>query len=100
MIRAIYSLVMWLAAPVAFAIVLLRGVRDRAYWERPAERFGWGRRLTAPALWLHAVSMGEVAAAVPQPLAETAAVPQLPAETLGFQAELAVWLAAFREASR
>ena len=64
MIRAIYSLVMWLAAPVAFAIVLLRGVRDRAYWERPAERFGWGRRLTAPALWLHAVSMGEVAAAV------------------------------------
>jgi 3-deoxy-D-manno-octulosonic-acid transferase len=64
MIRAIYSLVMSLAAPVAFAIVLLRGVRDRAYWEHPAERFGWGRRLTAPALWLHAVSMGEVAAAV------------------------------------
>ncbi len=64
MIRAIYSLVMRLAAPVAFAIVLLRGVRDRAYWEHPAERFGWGRRLTAPALWLHAVSMGEVAAAV------------------------------------
>jgi 3-deoxy-D-manno-octulosonic-acid transferase len=64
MIRAIYSLVMSLAAPVAFAIVLLRGVRDRAYWDHPAERFGWGRRLTAPALWLHAVSMGEVAAAV------------------------------------
>jgi 3-deoxy-D-manno-octulosonic-acid transferase len=64
MIGAIYSLVMSLAAPVAFAIVLLRGVRDRAYWEHPAERFGWGRRLTAPALWLHAVSMGEVAAAV------------------------------------
>jgi 3-deoxy-D-manno-octulosonic-acid transferase len=64
MIRAIYSLVISLTAPVAFAIVLLRGLRDRAYWEHPAERFGWGRRLTAPALWLHAVSMGEVAAAV------------------------------------
>ena len=64
MIRAIYSLVMSLAAPVAFAIVLLRGMRDRAYWEHPAERFGWVRRLPAPALWLHAVSMGEVAASV------------------------------------
>ncbi len=63
MMRAIYSLATRLIAPPAFAIVLLRGLRDRAYWERPAERFGWGPRLAAPALWLHAVSMGEVAAA-------------------------------------
>ncbi|MGD0492110.1 MAG: lipid IV(A) 3-deoxy-D-manno-octulosonic acid transferase [Steroidobacteraceae bacterium] len=63
MMRAIYSLLMVLLAPAAFAIVLLRGFRDRAYWERPAERFGWGRRVPAPALWLHAVSLGEVAAA-------------------------------------
>lgn len=63
MIRAIYSLLMILMAPVALAVVLLRGFRDRAYWEHPGERFGWGRRLPAPALWLHAVSLGEVAAA-------------------------------------
>jgi 3-deoxy-D-manno-octulosonic-acid transferase len=63
MIRAIYSLLTILMAPVACAVVLLRGFRDRAYWEHPGERFGWGRRLAAPALWLHAVSLGEVAAA-------------------------------------
>jgi 3-deoxy-D-manno-octulosonic-acid transferase len=63
MIRAIYSLLMVLIAPVAFAIVLLRGFRDRAYWDHPGERFGWGGRVAAPALWLHAVSLGEVAAA-------------------------------------
>jgi 3-deoxy-D-manno-octulosonic-acid transferase len=63
MIRALYSLTMSLAAPVAFAVVLLRGLRDRDYWDHPGERFGWGPRLTLPALWLHAVSMGEVAAA-------------------------------------
>jgi 3-deoxy-D-manno-octulosonic-acid transferase len=63
MIRAIYSLLMMLLAPVAFAVVLLRGFRDHAYWERPGERFGFGSRMASPALWLHAVSMGEVAAA-------------------------------------
>ncbi|HEX4153006.1 MAG TPA: lipid IV(A) 3-deoxy-D-manno-octulosonic acid transferase [Steroidobacteraceae bacterium] len=63
MIRAIYSLLVTVAAPAAFAIVLLRGFRDRAYWEHPGERFGWGPRTPAPALWLHAVSLGEVAAA-------------------------------------
>ncbi|HEY3850264.1 MAG TPA: lipid IV(A) 3-deoxy-D-manno-octulosonic acid transferase [Steroidobacteraceae bacterium] len=63
MIRAVYSLLTILLAPVAFVAVMLRGLRDRAYWEHPAERFGWGRRVAAPALWLHAVSMGEVAAA-------------------------------------
>lgn len=63
MIRAIYSLLTIVSAPIAFAAVLLRGLRDRAYWEHPAERFGWGRRVAAPALWLHAVSVGEVAAA-------------------------------------
>jgi 3-deoxy-D-manno-octulosonic-acid transferase len=63
MIHAVYSLLIRLTAPVAFVVVLLRGFRDRAYWIHPGERFGWGRRLAAPALWLHAVSMGEVAAA-------------------------------------
>jgi 3-deoxy-D-manno-octulosonic-acid transferase len=63
MIRTLYSFLTMLAAPIAFAVVLLRGVRDRAYWQDLGERFGWGRRLTTHSLWLHAVSMGEVAAA-------------------------------------
>ena len=63
MIRALYSLLTMLAAPIAFAVVLLRDVRDRAYRQDLGERFGWGRRLTTQSLWLHAVSMGEVAAA-------------------------------------
>jgi 3-deoxy-D-manno-octulosonic-acid transferase len=63
MIRAVYSTLLTLAAPVAFVIALLRGLSDRAYWVRPGERFGLGARLRSPALWLHAVSLGEVAAA-------------------------------------
>ena len=62
MTRALYSLLTMLLAPAAFAITLLRGFRDRAYWAGAGERFGWGRRLEAPSLWLHAVSLGEVAA--------------------------------------
>jgi 3-deoxy-D-manno-octulosonic-acid transferase len=61
--RALYSLVTIVLAPIAFAATLMRGFRDRAYWDHPAERFGFGRHLAAPALWVHAVSMGEVAAA-------------------------------------
>jgi 3-deoxy-D-manno-octulosonic-acid transferase len=64
--RRLYSVVTGIAAPIAFAIVLLRGLRDRAYWEGLSERFGFGRRLAADAgTWLHAVSLGEVTAAAP-----------------------------------
>jgi 3-deoxy-D-manno-octulosonic-acid transferase len=63
MMRLLYRASIVLLAPAAFALVLLRGLRDRAYWANPAERFGWGRRLETPAIWLHAVSLGEVSAA-------------------------------------
>ena len=62
--RRLYTVLMMLAAPAAFAVVLVRGLRDRAYWAAPWERFGFGRRLAAPSIWLHAVSVGEVSAAV------------------------------------
>jgi 3-deoxy-D-manno-octulosonic-acid transferase len=61
--RRLYSMLMMFAAPAAFAVVLVRGLRDRAYWSAPWERFGFGRRLAAPSIWLHAVSVGEVSAA-------------------------------------
>jgi 3-deoxy-D-manno-octulosonic-acid transferase len=39
--RRLYSVLMMLAAPAAFAVVLVRGLRDRAYWAAPWERFGY-----------------------------------------------------------
>jgi 3-deoxy-D-manno-octulosonic-acid transferase len=65
MIRRLYSLLIYAAAPFAFAGVLWRGVRDRSYWEGLSERFGWGRSLSTPTIWLHAVSLGEMSAAAP-----------------------------------
>jgi 3-deoxy-D-manno-octulosonic-acid transferase len=64
--RLAYRLLVLLLAPLAFGVVLARGFRDRAYWQALGERFGYGARLTpGPRIWLHAVSMGEVAAAAP-----------------------------------
>jgi 3-deoxy-D-manno-octulosonic-acid transferase len=53
------------AAPIAFAVVLWRGLRDRSYWLGLEERFGWGRNSPLPTIWLHAVSLGEMSAAAP-----------------------------------
>jgi 3-deoxy-D-manno-octulosonic-acid transferase len=61
--RSLYSLLLRLAVPPAFAVVLLRGFRDRAYWSSLGQRFGWGPSIDAPSsVWLHAVSLGEVSA--------------------------------------
>jgi len=87
MMRRLYSLLIYCAVPFAFALVLWRGLRDRSYWQGLSERFGWGPRLSsAPAIWLHAVSLGEMSAAAPlvralrsrypeSPLALTSATP-------------------------
>lgn len=63
--RRLYSLVLSCAAPFAFAVVLWRGLRDRSYWQGLGERFGWGRQMSTPTVWLHAVSLGEMSAAAP-----------------------------------
>ncbi len=64
MLRLIYTLLIYVAAPIAFAVLCWRGVRDPLYRDRRRERFGWSSlRLPAPALWVHAVSVGEVQAA-------------------------------------
>jgi 3-deoxy-D-manno-octulosonic-acid transferase len=51
MMRRLYSLLIYLAVPFAFAAVLWRGLRDRGYWQAPGERFGWGRASAGGSIW-------------------------------------------------
>jgi 3-deoxy-D-manno-octulosonic-acid transferase len=64
--RALYSLLLYLAAPAALAYLALRGLKNRAYLRRWRERFGFFRRPSRPGgIWVHAASLGEVNAAEP-----------------------------------
>ncbi len=61
--RRLYTLLLWLALPVLSVQVLWRGLRQRAYWQGWAERFGGGAAVAArDGIWVHAVSVGEVQA--------------------------------------
>ena len=63
MMRLVYGVLTRVAAPAVFAATLVRAAKDPAYRTHLGERFGLGRRLTMPSIWLHAVSVGEVSAA-------------------------------------
>ena len=64
--RILYSVVLYLLAPLVVLRLLWRGLSQRGYWRRWPERFGFGPALGAPKLiWVHAVSVGEVRAAQP-----------------------------------
>lgn len=84
--RRLYTLLVYCAAPFAFAVVLWRGVRNRGYRQGLGERFGFGPRVrrqeeessSAGSLWIHAVSLGEMTAAAPLVRALRAAYPQSP----------------------
>lgn len=66
MLRFLYTAAMYLATPVIVWRLLARGVRYRGYFGRWRERFG---RFSGPdlegSIWVHAVSVGEVNAALP-----------------------------------
>ena len=64
MMQLVYQSVVYLLAPIACLVLLWRGLRDRSYWQDLPERFGFGSSTTEPAIWVHAVSVGEVQAAV------------------------------------
>lgn len=64
--RFLYSLIFYLLVPIILLRLLWRGVRTPAYWQRWSERFGLiSTRPPSQNLWIHAVSMGEVQAAIP-----------------------------------
>jgi 3-deoxy-D-manno-octulosonic-acid transferase len=66
-VRQLYSAIHYLALPYIFLRLAWRGHRDPGYWERWGERFGRIPALQGDqqTLWIHAVSVGEVQAAVP-----------------------------------
>jgi 3-deoxy-D-manno-octulosonic-acid transferase len=63
MMRLVYGVLTRVAAPAVFAATLVRAAKDPAYRTHLGERFGLGRRLATPSIWVHAVSVGEVSAA-------------------------------------
>lgn len=66
MLRALYSLLLFLAVPLILVRLLWRGIRQRGYWQNIAER--WGRFSGdghSGCIWVHAVSVGEMRAAQP-----------------------------------
>lgn len=69
MLRSVYTALLYVFAPIAWAGTALRGLRDPAYRDRLSERWGFTQaRLPASGvgpLWIHAVSVGEVQAAAP-----------------------------------
>lgn len=66
MMRHLYSLLLSLLLPLVLLRLLWRGYRNPAYLERWPERLGlWRRPLRPAAIWIHAVSVGEVQAMQP-----------------------------------
>ncbi|HEY4560854.1 MAG TPA: lipid IV(A) 3-deoxy-D-manno-octulosonic acid transferase [Lysobacter sp.] len=65
-LRALYSLVLYVLTPITVYHLIWRGFRQAAYFERWSERYaGFGPPREGRVLWVHAVSVGEVNAAIP-----------------------------------
>lgn len=63
---ALYTWLLRLLWPAVIVRLWLRGFRNRDYWRRVPERFGFVPRLEAArTIWIHAVSVGEARAAAP-----------------------------------
>jgi 3-deoxy-D-manno-octulosonic-acid transferase len=66
------------AVPFAYAGILWRALSDRQYCRGLSERLGFGATLSAPSIWLHAVSLGEMSAAAPLLRALRLRFPEIP----------------------
>ncbi|HEU4590053.1 MAG TPA: lipid IV(A) 3-deoxy-D-manno-octulosonic acid transferase [Steroidobacteraceae bacterium] len=77
--RLLYIVIAYLLAPVVLAAMALRGFRDRSHWEGFSQRLGLGAAIEGGrSIWVHAVSVGEVQAAVPLVNALLAKYPAVP----------------------
>ena len=56
---------MYLLTPAILYRLAVRGLRYREYFDRWRERFGYSTVQLKESIWIHAVSMGEVNAALP-----------------------------------
>lgn len=66
LLRGLYSAVLYLLTPVTVYHLIWRGFRFREYFQRWNERYASYPQPTRPVdVWLHAVSVGEVNAAIP-----------------------------------
>lgn len=74
----LYRLVLLLAVPLIPLRLLWRGRRERGYLQHWNERLALGPAPAAGALWIHAVSVGEMRAAQPLIAALRAAHPDAP----------------------
>ena len=64
--RQFYLILSYILAPLVVPILIYKALRNPAYLDRWEERFGFGRtRTERRAIWIHAVSVGEVVAASP-----------------------------------
>ena len=64
--RGVYSALMYMMVPLFIWRLFRRGFNARDYWQRWGERFGYSDQPELmDSIWVHAVSVGEVQAAVP-----------------------------------
>ena len=66
MIRVLYAVLTYVLLPVYALYWIFRGTVNRAYRDRVGQRFGFGFPESGQGtIWIHAVSVGEVQAAIP-----------------------------------
>src|SRR5687768_6854326 len=66
LLRGLYSVALYVLAPITIYHLIWRGFRQPAYFQRWHERYAiYYDAPHARTLWVHAVSVGEVNAAVP-----------------------------------
>ncbi|MDH5190006.1 MAG: lipid IV(A) 3-deoxy-D-manno-octulosonic acid transferase [Gammaproteobacteria bacterium] len=77
--RILYSFLLYLLTPLFLLRLLWRGIKAPAYWQRWSERFGFSTPVfSEKPIWIHAVSVGEVRAAIPLIKSLRATYPSIP----------------------
>jgi len=62
----LYNWLLRILTPLVLLRLVWRGFKNHAYWRRWPERFAFGLNLPQrKRIWIHAVSVGEVRAAIP-----------------------------------